>query len=94
MKAPNPLDMVNLLSLPRSHGYCDVFLLLDIVLKVFGPGQSNVRSGKSMTTCCVVNANMDSGEPGSQYRMTKRGSSFPQIVYRLRVSGVWNYLIG
>ena len=31
---------------------------------------------------------------GNQYCMTKHGSSYPQIVYWLRVSGVWNYPIG
>ena len=57
----------------------------------FSSGQSEVRSG-TMTTCCVVNENMDqSGDPGNQYCMTKHGSSYPQIVYCLRVSGVWNY---
>ena len=34
---------------------------------------------------------MDSGDPGNQYCMTKHCSSYPQIVYCLRVSGVWNY---
>ena len=36
---------------------------------------------------------MDSGDPGNQYRMTRHGSSYPQTVYWLRVSGVWNYPI-
>ena len=63
-------------------------------LIVFGSEQSDVREGTSMTTCCVVNSNRDSGEPGNQYCMTKHGSSYPQIVYWLRVSGVWNYPIG
>ena len=36
---------------------------------------------------------MDSGDSGNQYCMTKHGSSYPQIVYWLRVSGVWNYPI-
>ena len=54
-------------------------------------GQSEVRLG-TMTKCCVVNANVDqSGDPGNQYCITKHGSSYPQIVYYLRVSGVWNY---
>ena len=35
-----------------------------------------------------------SGEPSSQNCMTKYGSSYPQIVHWLRVSGVWNYPIG
>ena len=60
-------------------------LLWEIFLNVFGSGQSDVRSGTSMTTCCVVNANIGSGEPGIQYCMTKYGSSCPQIVYRLRL---------
>ena len=71
-----------------SHGYCDVFFVGN-VLKVYGSGQSDVRSGTSMTTCYVLNANMDSGEPSSQNCMTKYGSSYTQIVYWLRVSGVW-----
>ena len=54
----------------------------------FSSGQFEVRSG-TMTRCCVVNENMDqSGDPGNQYYMTKHGSSYPQIVYCLRVSGV------
>ena len=64
-----------------------------VFFKVFSSGQSDVRSGTSMTTCCVVNANMDSGDPGNQYCMKKHGSSYPQIVYWLRFSGVWNYPI-
>ena len=76
-----------------SHGYCDVFFGGNF-LKVYGSGQSDVRSETSMTTCCVLNANMDSGEPSSQNCMTKYGSSYTQIVYWLRVSGVWNYPIG
>ena len=32
-------------------------LLWEMFFKVFGSGQSDVRSGTSMTTCCVVNAN-------------------------------------
>ena len=36
---------------------------------------------------------MDSGDSGNQYCMTKHGCSYPQIVYWLRVSGVWNYPI-
>ena len=31
---------------------------------------------------------------GNQYCMTKHGSSYPQIVYWLRVSVVWNYSVG
>ena len=40
--------------------------LLESLFKVFSSGQSNVRSRTSMTTCCVVNANMDSGDPSNQ----------------------------
>ena len=72
MGAPNPLGMVGLLSLP---------LVMGIAMWEIGSGQSDVHSGNSMTTCCVVNANRDSGEPGSQYCMTKHGYSYPQIVY-------------
>ena len=64
-----------------------------VFFKVFSSGQSDVRSGTSMTMCCVVNANMDSGDPGNQYCMKKHGSSYPQIVYWLHVSGVCNYPI-
>ena len=63
-----------------SRGYCDVFFVGNF-LKVYGSGQSDVRSGTSMTTYCVLNANMDSGEPSSQNCMTKYGSSYTQIVY-------------
>ena len=62
------------------HGYCDVFLWKN-VLNVFGSGRSDVRSGTSMTTRCEVKANMDSGNLGNQYCMTKHESSYPQIVY-------------
>ena len=31
-----------------------VRFLSEIVLKVFGSGQSDVRSGNSMTACCVM----------------------------------------
>ena len=72
----------------------NLLYFVESFFKVFGSGQSDVRSGKSMTSCCVVNANMDSGEPGSQYCMTKHGSSYPQMVCGLRVSGVWNYPVG
>ena len=67
------------ISSPR-HEYYDVFLVGKF-FQGFGSGQSNVHSETSMTTCCVVNANMDSGDPGNQYSMTKHGSSYPQIVY-------------
>ena len=40
------------------HGYCDVFALWETFLEGFGSGQSDVREGTSMTTCCVVNANI------------------------------------
>ena len=93
MKPSNPWGMVSLLSLPSVMGIAMCFLL-EIFLKVYGSGQSDVRSRTSMTTCRVLNANMDSGEPSSQNCMTKYGSSYTQIVYWLRVSGVWNYPIG
>ena len=57
---------------------------VETFFKVFGSGQSDVRSGKSMTSCCVVNANMDSGEPGSQYCMTKTWIFLPSD--RLRIA--------
>ena len=38
-----------------SHGYCDVFFGGNF-LKVYGSGQSDVRSETSMPPCCVVNA--------------------------------------
>ena len=50
-------------------------------MKVFGSGQSDVRPGNSMTSCLVVNANMDSGDPSNQRCMTKHGSSYPLIAY-------------
>ena len=34
---------------------------VEYFLKVFGSGQADVRSGTSMTTHCMVNANMASG---------------------------------
>ena len=41
------------------HGYCDVcFFWWENILKVFGSGQSDVPPGTSMTTSCVVNANL------------------------------------
>ena len=46
----------SLISSPR-HGYCDVFLWAN-VFNVIGSGLYNVRSGTSMTTCRVVNANI------------------------------------
>ena len=45
----NPQGMVSLLSLPlASHGYCDVFFEGNF-LKVYVSGQTDVRSGTSMT---------------------------------------------
>ena len=46
----------SLISSPR-HGYI-MCILWEIFWKVFGSGQSDVRSEISMTTCCVVNANI------------------------------------
>ena len=57
IKAPNPLRMVSLLSLPLVMGIVLCFLW-EIFLKIFGSGQSDVRSGNSMTTCCVVKTNV------------------------------------
>ena len=56
MKAPNPVWRGEFLISSHRHGYCDV--LWEFFLKVFNSGQSEVRSGTSMTTCCVVNANI------------------------------------
>ena len=56
MKAPNPLGMVSLLSLPLVMGIA-MCLLWEIFLKNFGSGQSDVHSGNSIT-CCVVNADI------------------------------------
>ena len=46
----------SLISPPR-HGYYDVFFGGEMFLFVFGSGQSDVRSGTSMTKCYLVNAN-------------------------------------
>ena len=40
------------------HGYCNVFFLWENTLKIYGSRQSYVRSGTSMTSCCVVSANI------------------------------------
>ena len=80
-KPSNTSGMVSLLSLPLITGIAMYFFV----------GIFFERSGNSMTTCCVVNGNMALGEPGSQYCITKYGSSYPQIVCWLHVSGVWNY---
>ena len=53
MKAPNPFGPSESLISSPSHGYCDAFLVGNF-LKVFDSGQSDVRSGNSMTTCCVM----------------------------------------
>ena len=73
----------------RALWYVMVFLvwsiamcfMLENLLKVFGTGQSDVCSGTLMTMCHKKNANIDSGDPGNRYCMTKNGSSYPQIVY-------------
>ena len=57
IKAPNPLRMVSLLSLPLLMGIV-VCCLWEIFLKIFGYRQSDVRSGNSMTTSCVVKTNI------------------------------------
>ena len=51
------LGQVSLLSLPLVMGIAKYFLW-EIFQKVFGSGKSDVRSGNSMTKCCVVNANI------------------------------------
>ena len=51
------------LSLPIVMGI-EMRFLWENILKVFSSEQSDVRSGTSMATCCVVNANMDSGDLG------------------------------
>ena len=53
------------ISSPR-HRYCDVFFVGN-VFESFGSGQCDLRSGTSITTCCVVDANMDLGDPGNEY---------------------------
>ena len=55
MKAPNPFRTdQSLISSPR-HGYCDVFFCANFFWKALGSGQSGVRLGITMTTCCVLN---------------------------------------
>ena len=57
MKAPNPFRTGQpLISSPR-HGYCDVFFCANFFWKALGSGQSGVRLGITMTTCCVLNMN-------------------------------------
>ena len=90
LRALNPQGQVSLLLLPLIMGIA-MYFLREILLKVFASGQPDVRSGTSMTTRWVVSANMDSGYPGNQNCMTKHGYSYPQIVYWLGVSVVWNY---
>ena len=48
---------MSFLSFPLVMGFAMRFLW-EIFLKVFYSGQSDVRSGNSMPTCCVVNANI------------------------------------
>ena len=60
--------------------------LWEMFLKVFGSGQSDVRSVTSISTCCVVNANMDSGDPANEYWITKHGSSYPSYPLSLLIS--------
>ena len=74
------LGQVSLLSLPLVMGIAMCYSS-EMFMKVFGSGQSDVRSGKSMTSRFVVNANMDSGDPGNQRCMTKHGSSYPLIAH-------------
>jgi len=51
------LGQVSFLSLPLVIGIAMCFLW-ERFLKVFDSGQSDVSSGNSMTTCCVVSANI------------------------------------
>ena len=51
------LGHVSFLSLPLVIGIVMCFLW-EMFLKVFDSGQSDVSSGNSMTTCCVVNVNI------------------------------------
>ena len=74
------LGQVSLLSLPLVMGIAMCYSW-EMSMKVFGSGQSDVRPGNSMTSCFVVNANMDSGDPSNQRCMTKHGSSYPLIAY-------------
>ena len=55
MKALNPSGQ-SLISSPR-HEYCDVFFCAKFLWKALGSGQSGVRLGITMTTCCVLNMN-------------------------------------
>ena len=57
MKAQNRFRPSESLISSPCHGYCDVSFVGSF-LRVFYSGRSDVRSGNSMTTCCVVNANM------------------------------------
>ena len=47
------------ISSPRHIIGIAMCFLWEMFLKVFGSGQSDLRSGTSITTCCVVKANMD-----------------------------------
>ena len=47
----------SLISYPR-HGYCDVFFSAKFFWKALGSAQSGVRLGITMTTCCVLNMNV------------------------------------
>ena len=93
MKAPNPCRPgESLISSPHQR-VLRCFFLWEIFWK-FRLWLSDVCSGTSMTTGCVVNANIVSGDPGNQHCMTILASSYPQTVHWLRVSGVWNYPVG
>lgn len=61
-ESANFFRKVCLLSFPLVMGIA----MCEKVLKVFASGQSNVRSGTSMTTRWVLIANMKSGNPGNQ----------------------------
>ena len=65
------------------HGYCDVFFVGNVL-----------ESFRFWATWRTLRNLDDYVLSGNQYCMTKHGSSYPQIVYRLRVSVVWNYPLG
>ena len=68
---------------PR-HRYCDVFFVGKCIESFwFWAIRCALRNLASMTTCRVVNANMDSRDPGNQYYMTKHGSSLDRLLIGL-----------
>ena len=63
-------------------------LLWAKVFNVIGSGLSDVCSGTSMTTCCVVNANMDPGDLGNQYYMTKHENPSDSLLIARKRFGI------